>query len=603
MTPVLRAQTTHGPPGPPQDTARHLGRALQAAGRTVAVVDPPADGPDAPTTVLGCLADALLQLRPAASLPARADDRLPFDERLRILADDLFDLSSDGAASLVLEAPARWGADAGRQAHARCEAIRDVLQDSHVELIEHPAASPARLGRLEDSLRQVADGAGIAEDALPLTGRQDDAQVGLLAAAVVSGLSSRPSARRAMTLLAYALIAHDWHPAEWTREVAAEDHLALTAFEALLDESEGLVRLPQPLATALRELHADADPRHEGLRRRLHKLCRSRAVAEQSPRAATEAARLAGTLADPSEALVVAVSSEQLTLAACLQLPRDPAWALKLATAAVDSDPDDGQARRVRAHLLDRAGRQLAEADDLYGQAIDLDPGDLEAHEALVSLRLARADESAARTAWDLARGQLHHAGISPDPGELHLPVATTALARSRVEFARMVLDEVPLDRRTDTWQDYRRHLEGLEAARRDEDVTPADRSRGAWWRGGPLLLADREPSGPLAGWVAARVSDLDADLIELHGAEVDHPPAHDPVPFDAVLTREDYEQACRDDVPYDRLRGRYVELGFYKTEEGEQDEETVIRVHHPVLPVHPRPRLDPARAARPPRA
>ncbi|MGH9025482.1 MAG: hypothetical protein ACRDWD_05100 [Acidimicrobiia bacterium] len=231
-----------------------------------------------------------------------------------------------------------------------------------------------------------------------------------------------------------------------------------------------------------------------------------------------------------------------------------------------------------------------------------IDRGDADAHEGVVSLWLARANEQRARDALHLARLDLEEAGASPTAEDLLVPVAAAALRRARTDFARETLSLVPPEQRGVLWQDHWQYLLGLEAAEGNRDYVPMRRLRAGWWREGPELLARREPLGPLHEWVAGLVTSLDEedDEVVIEGARVRCDEDEEPEPISLVMTRGEYDDAQRDGIPFNDIGDRYVELGSY----GDDPElpALILRAHPRQRAPEPMTRLDPSRVLRPER-
>jgi hypothetical protein len=582
-------------------TPRQLAADLRSSGQTLLVADPSAEGWSAPLSCFGALASAVAAADPTSAFVARFSEQLPFDERLALLEASLAELASD--IELLLERPAAWGVGGTtRQARTRCRKIFEVVAASSVDLVFHQ-------GSAKSDAETRAGLEALAEELVPARMaelRHPERPLEALAATVLSAVDTNPRATIARRVLAAGAWAGDWHPAVWTDQLDdANDplaHAARTLFESDGDSH----RLSPAVRSAARAVSAERWIT-DGVRRRLLVHARERADGLQEQegsgacRALVEAARMAAELGDVAALAEIGVlGSELLDAAAATLHAHGRARALDVMAQATRIDSKDGDALRHYARTLDAGGVELDAAAALYRQAIKADGGDVDAHEGLVSLWLARADEVQARTDLHLARLDLEQAGVAPVADDLLIPVAATALRRARTGFARDALAMVPQEQRSSLWRDHWQYLLGLEAAEAGRDYVPLHRLGPGWWRDGPQLLARHEPTGPLREWVAGLVTELDEDHDELviEGARV-HGDA-DPEPTSVVLDRATYDRAQRDGLPFADLADRYVELGIYETSPGQP--ELIMRAHRRQQPPPPATKLDPRRVLRPQR-
>lgn len=553
-------------PGPGlEPVARRRAAQLRDEGLNVVVVDCHAGGLDAPLVVLAALAEQLERLDPDCPLAARFADQLPMWRRLELLNESLLAASPD---VVLLEAPESWGGQF-RGARRRCETIVRRILQAGWRIERAPDHEPHVL---RDALLMLAEAAGQNVSQLAHPPRP----IGALASALLARLTSGPG-RRYLARLTIDGVYRDWH-----RPPTGD---AGPLVESLMEFDGNVRRLVREVVEHLPSSATGTARRRQALRDVLEAL--AAANAERAPerhKLLVEATALAALLSDAETVDEIGViGSEQLTLLAASLSERavDRGRAQETAEQAVALDGEDIDALRTLAELVTDAGADVPEARRLWQDLVSLDPGDQDAHRGLIRVMLADADEPAAQLAWQLAGLDLAEHYQVPDPDRLHLPIAATALARSRTQIAREVLFDVPPDRRMPAWRSLVDVLEALEAARRHEDVLPVGEMTDRWWERGPRRLAGRDPvdGARLTSWLAGRVTDVDLDdqVAVIQGMQVIDGEPGPPQAQELVLTADLYEQLTADPVAFDDLADRYVELGVYLPEGG--PERSVLRV------------------------
>jgi hypothetical protein len=162
--------------------------------------------------------------------------------------------------------------------------------------------------------------------------------------------------------------------------------------------------------------------------------------------------------------------------------------------------------------------------------------------------------------------------------------VADVALRRAQLPFADSVLAEVPASVRTRSAQITAliHRLRALQLAQTDGAYVPASYLEKDWWKKGPFLLSRRiaEPQDMrIRRWLAGRVERVDDHQIELRVREID-PTISEPPPASTLdLSTSKFDTLTRDEQASELEPGRFVEVGLYSDEKGEQVRQ-LIRVH-----------------------
>lgn len=269
---------------------------------------------------------------------------------------------------------------------------------------------------------------------------------------------------------------------------------------------------------------------------------------------------------------------------------------------AIETDDEDAFAHHHLGFALDTAAQEPRRAESEYRLALALDCNHAAWHARLISLLVVRARDRDAQEAWEEAIAALtaeDGSGPSNLYAKLHLPVAADLLRRNRLQFARIVLDDIPSGTRPQLLADagLRQRLKLLQAAEVSGSFVPARRALSEWWREAPELLAPRASDGrELVRWIAAQVADLTDSELRL-GVAVVEPPAR-PETGTLTLSQTDFQRLTAD---VDRAEGiavgDFLEFGFYDSDDGA---DPVIRVlRREDWPVGLPTLLDPARYLR----
>ncbi len=179
---------------------------------------------------------------------------------------------------------------------------------------------------------------------------------------------------------------------------------------------------------------------------------------------------------------------------------------------AIEHDPGDAYAHHYRAYNLDILARDASAAEAGYRRALDLQRDHPWHHCRLITFLLTRSRVREAQSAWDGALRQLdgvrRHAWLFR---ELHRPVARLLLHRGRLEFARLVLEDVPASLDLD-WRDALLGLlVQLEEAQADSLVFPAHIAHADRWSGPHLLLS---PDERVLDWRPGRIEHANGEVV-----------------------------------------------------------------------------------------
>jgi hypothetical protein len=267
-------------------------------------------------------------------------------------------------------------------------------------------------------------------------------------------------------------------------------------------------------------------------------------------------------------------------------------------SVALQWDPRNAYAAHYRAFNLDRlAGRggpvvDPNEVERLYRQALEERPEHPWFRSRLINFLLAEARIDEAWTEWLLA-----NEAIGSDPPEyvyfgLHLHVARNLLYRGELEHAESVLRTLPPELATDErFAVIKERVAALREARDNGSYVPAPYLKPGWWRR-PKLVSERG----LTRWLAARVSSVSADAVDLDVADIT--PGTRPVYGGLELPVETLATWWRGPGDLSTLEaGEFLEVGFY----GDGDDAQGLALRHPRVrwPDLARPNEDPDRYLR----
>ncbi len=236
---------------------------------------------------------------------------------------------------------------------------------------------------------------------------------------------------------------------------------------------------------------------------------------------------------------------------------------------AVELDPADDYAHHYRAFNLDWLAEDQPTIEDEYKQAIDLNPRHPWWQSRWINYLITVGKTTAARSAFANATEALEEAMASHPEyvyRSLHSWVAALLLHRGQLDFARQVLDRVPVEVR---WEHrgfvaLGEKLAALEEARRGRGVFPLSVPASQHWRKSPHLDFPPQVDGKdLRAWYPARVeavSEQGITLIVGKPSEGGSPPHYGKI----NLSRERFDAATLDERTEDLRPTRFLELGFY---------------------------------------
>ncbi|WP_437720602.1 hypothetical protein [Sorangium sp. So ce861] len=318
---------------------------------------------------------------------------------------------------------------------------------------------------------------------------------------------------------------------ERSREVAA------LLFQTLDD---GALIVPAALARQIRallsdELAAEAHrfaavyhrDRHERVRQREDVAAAIREEMEeiyQLTRMGDAAALLARSLQFVEQYDALGKSLSQKALGAPPEqeekLRRD---AVRAYERAIEHDARDAYAHHYIGYNLDLLGAEPERVEREYVKARDLDPGHPWHHGRYVGFLVTRAWMEEAREAWERALGDLADAGGPLQPAvyeELHAQVARLLLARSELDFAADVLEDVPGELRANPWWRALHQLHVCLEEDRDERLVfpPVVALEDRW--NGPHLIAGVQDLDKVQQWRPGRVIGRDARVVLLQVAQ-----------------------------------------------------------------------------------
>ncbi|WP_437282115.1 hypothetical protein WME90_16590 [Sorangium sp. So ce375] len=189
---------------------------------------------------------------------------------------------------------------------------------------------------------------------------------------------------------------------------------------------------------------------------------------------------------------------------------------------AIEHDERDAYAHHYIAYNLDILGTEPERVEREYTQARDIEPAHPWYHGRYVCFLITTAWMSDARTAWDSALDDLAATEGLLTPAvyeELHGQVARHLLARSELDFAADVLDDVPDPIRVfPWWRALRQLLVCLEEDRDERLVFPPTVALEDRWKG-PHLIAEQD-SLEVRTWQPGRVIGRDARGVVLQVAQ-----------------------------------------------------------------------------------
>lgn len=189
---------------------------------------------------------------------------------------------------------------------------------------------------------------------------------------------------------------------------------------------------------------------------------------------------------------------------------------------AIEHEARDAYAHHYIAYNLDILGAEPERVEREYAEAREIEPAHPWYHGRYVCFLITTAWMSDARMAWDRALDELAETGGLLTPTvyeELHGQVARHLLARSELDFAADVLDDVPDPIRVSPWwRALHQLLVCLEEDRDERLVFPPTVALEDRWKG-PHLIEEQD-SLEVRSWQPGRVIGRDARGVVLRVAQ-----------------------------------------------------------------------------------
>lgn len=266
---------------------------------------------------------------------------------------------------------------------------------------------------------------------------------------------------------------------------------------------------------------------------------------------------------------------------------RDFRGAADVFARAIELDPGDDYAHHYLAYNLDLLGREAERVERHYRRAVELNGQHPWWQARLITFLVARGRSAEARSAWDAALDEL----TSADQTEgsrlyetLHGWVIETLLRRGQLDFAEAVAADIPPAARTDSPKltALIRRLRAQQLAEAEGAFVPAELLRPRWWTQGPFLLQRRMGEDGLLvlrRWLAGRIEHIDQEEIELRVRDVQIGRDDPPPTASLRMPLERFDALSRDWSSSALSAGRFVEVGLYADDAGDQTIQTV-RVH-----------------------
>lgn len=253
---------------------------------------------------------------------------------------------------------------------------------------------------------------------------------------------------------------------------------------------------------------------------------------------------------------------------------------------ALEWDDDDDYAHHYLAYNLDRIGKRIADVEQHYRRAGDLNPEHPWWQSRLVTFLIGRGRLAEARVAWE---GALAHLGLAEGDASasiyerLHCWVAGALLDAGEPRFAREVLDEVPAWAAAEigVFRSLSQRADALLEVGEGRAVVPAWRLVPGWWLAGPDRLQYRLGDGArLVQWLAGLVESIDEKGLHVRGAVVQPGDEREPAIAWTELSFEAFDEACRDDVVAREVEpGTFLEIGLYARDQDAKGATTIVRV------------------------
>jgi tetratricopeptide (TPR) repeat protein len=239
---------------------------------------------------------------------------------------------------------------------------------------------------------------------------------------------------------------------------------------------------------------------------------------------------------------------------------------------AQELDPADDYAHHYCAFNLDWIAEDQPTIERGYQKALELNPCHPWWHSRWINYLITVGKTTAARAAFANATDHLQEA-LEFDRDyvyrSLHSWVAALLLHRGQLEFARQVLERVPVKVRRDHrgFCALEEKLAALEEARRGRGVFPLSVPASQHWRKSPHLDFPPHVEGKqLLAWHPARVEDVSEQGVTLIVGKPSgggSPPTYGRI----NLSPEQFDTATLDERTADLRPGRFLELAFYGDE------------------------------------
>jgi tetratricopeptide (TPR) repeat protein len=236
---------------------------------------------------------------------------------------------------------------------------------------------------------------------------------------------------------------------------------------------------------------------------------------------------------------------------------------------AVELDPTDDYAHHYRAFNLDWIAEDQPTIEGEYQHAIDLRSSHPWWHSRWINYLITVGKTTDARSAFARATEALQDA-IESHPEyvyrSLHSWVAALLLHRGQLDFARQVLDDVPVDVRGGHrgFVALGEKLAAMEEARRGRGVFPLSVLASQHWRKSPHLDFPPHVDGKeLRTWYPARVEAVSKHGITLivgKPSDGGAPPTYGRI----SLSSDRFDAATLDERTAELGPGRFLELAFF---------------------------------------
>ncbi|MCP3166220.1 tetratricopeptide repeat protein [Myxococcus qinghaiensis] len=250
---------------------------------------------------------------------------------------------------------------------------------------------------------------------------------------------------------------------------------------------------------------------------------------------------------------------------------------------ALAHDSDDAYANHYLGYNLDILAREPQRVETQFKKAIHGNREHVWYHSRFINFLVTRGRVREARSAWESALAVLLFSGSSTNEQlyrQLHGELARLLLHRGQLEFAREVLDDVPLSMREGLpwYRALQRLHAALQVAAAGDEVFPPNIPLSEQWNG-PHLLHRASDKSRVERWLPGRVAAAATDEVHLRVAQLPHRGNESPFAW-YDLSLEQYRNLTQDlrdreEVP---SAGTFVEIIKL------QGEAEFLR-SHPVVP------------------